>query len=360
MVVQKKSEVVTVFDEKIDPKRRRSITTVKPKVLDLKPDEESSKFPTPLRIRTHTREDISPQELEEIEALKREGFTPLHIFQGEKFGPGLREKLQRQTSNELFWTARHLGLSDKRAKEFVGKILTNMKYAPNIKTVETRNYDVISEFGMEDALNEGLKGRSDLIISQITPFLGQEKEKVGIQRKLRALDAGCGDGEVGLGIQKMGGFQVDLCDVRDYRTKEVKDADLPFQKTKEGERIPYQDGEFDIVNGMLVLHHSQDPDFLLNEWTRVLKPGGFLILNESVLKTLESFPVQAFQDWFYNRCFHDPKKANVPVPFNFRPASKWMEDLKNRGLELVADTDLGKDMDIVQEQHHQLIFRKAA
>jgi SAM-dependent methyltransferase len=44
-----------------------------------------------------------------------------------------------------------------------------------------------------------------------------------------------------------------------------------------GERLPFQDGEFDVVYARQVLHHANDLAALLAECARVLRPGGRLL-----------------------------------------------------------------------------------
>ncbi len=45
-----------------------------------------------------------------------------------------------------------------------------------------------------------------------------------------------------------------------------------------GTKLPYKDNQFDIVMATDVLEHIEDDDSALKEWSRVIKPGGHLIL----------------------------------------------------------------------------------
>ncbi len=49
-------------------------------------------------------------------------------------------------------------------------------------------------------------------------------------------------------------------------------------RTADAERLPYDDASFDLVVGHAILHHLPEPEAALQEFKRVLKPGGELFL----------------------------------------------------------------------------------
>ena len=49
-------------------------------------------------------------------------------------------------------------------------------------------------------------------------------------------------------------------------------------RTADAERLPYDDGEFDLVVGHAFLHHIPEPGAALAEMARVLRPGGTLFV----------------------------------------------------------------------------------
>jgi SAM-dependent methyltransferase len=80
-----------------------------------------------------------------------------------------------------------------------------------------------------------------------------------------------------------------------------------------GEPIPCGDGSFDTVISMNTLEHIFDVQFVLNELSRVLRPGGKLLLSVPFL-----FPVHGHPDDF------------------FRPTSSWFQQaLTKAGLSKV-------------------------
>ncbi len=65
----------------------------------------------------------------------------------------------------------------------------------------------------------------------------------------------------------------------------VAEAALPIDVVEEfSERLPFADGEFDVVFARAVLHHTRDLDSACAEMFRVLRPGGiFVAVREHVI-----------------------------------------------------------------------------
>ncbi len=100
------------------------------------------------------------------------------------------------------------------------------------------------------------------------------------QNSSRILDCGIGNGEFAKQLNNEGLKNVSGLDIDDYlsernRTfvKEFKIADLSCEK------IPWQNDSFEIATAWCVLPHLENPHFFVREISRVLKPGGLLILS---------------------------------------------------------------------------------
>ncbi len=96
----------------------------------------------------------------------------------------------------------------------------------------------------------------------------------------KVLEVGCGTGFFLLNLKQAG--VVDQGWVTDISSGMVEVAKrnaraLGFQvegRVADAERLPFTDGEFDLVVGHAVLHHIPDVELALRETLRVVRPGG--------------------------------------------------------------------------------------
>jgi SAM-dependent methyltransferase len=126
------------------------------------------------------------------------------------------------------------------------------------------------------------------------------------------LDVGCGDGSVAFAVQSLradlsfSGVDVFL------RPKIVIPAAVYNGKT-----IPYEDGAFDYVMIVDVLHHTDDPAALLTECLRVAKYGA--VVKDHILSGFAASVTLRFMDWVGNRG-HD-----VRLPYNYLDQKGWQD-----------------------------------
>lgn len=99
----------------------------------------------------------------------------------------------------------------------------------------------------------------------------------------RLLDVGCGTGELArVAVQRIRGLRVVGIDAAPAmiavgRKKLLGAPQVTFEIGR-AEALPFGDEQFDTVVSASMLHHAQDPDRVLRECLRVLRPGGQLVV----------------------------------------------------------------------------------
>jgi ubiquinone/menaquinone biosynthesis C-methylase UbiE len=97
----------------------------------------------------------------------------------------------------------------------------------------------------------------------------------------KILDAGAGRGVIADLVRTTGGSEVYATD-SDKERMAIVEQDYPSLKTcvASAESIPYPDAYFDKVYSTVALHHFSDQRRAIQEFARLLKPGGLLLIVE--------------------------------------------------------------------------------
>lgn len=125
-------------------------------------------------------------------------------------------------------------------------------------------------------------------------FLVSDLKSVSSAAHGRLLDVGCGDRPYEdffrphvtdyIGIEHEATFALTAASTR-------KKADLTY----DGRTLPFDDASFDTVLNVQVLEHTPDPQHLVDEMSRVLKPGGTLIVTAPFSFRLHEEPHDYFR-----------------------------------------------------------------
>jgi ubiquinone/menaquinone biosynthesis C-methylase UbiE len=113
----------------------------------------------------------------------------------------------------------------------------------------------------------------------------------------KILELGCSDGMTSMALKKNGLNPISL-DIIDQRLEVVKNSEIPFIKSS-AEKIPLEDNGVDAIFSYNSMEHFDDPQKVLNEINRILKPGGYFYTD--------------FDPLYYSpRGLHAYRKINIP------------------------------------------------
>ncbi|MBF0387020.1 MAG: methyltransferase domain-containing protein [Candidatus Omnitrophica bacterium] len=140
----------------------------------------------------------------------------------------------------------------------------------------------------------------------------------------KVLDLGCGNGRTGKMIADRG-FPVEACDMDSDRF-EFHNV-IPFRQGNLDSRLPYDDQTFDCVILMEVIEHVYNPGFVIGEISRILKPGGRLVLSTPNILNISSrlrFLFEGSFDFFreptldYAKCFPVAIQNMHVIPWRYQ------------------------------------------
>jgi len=118
----------------------------------------------------------------------------------------------------------------------------------------------------------------------------------------RLLDVGCGNGAVLIRLGRTFGLEVTGVDLDPDQIAVARiaagDAAEARFVTADAVRLPFADGEFDLVHSSKTTHHVSDWRQALDEMTRVLKPGGRLCYSDFVAPAGRRLPTRRGVDDF--------------------------------------------------------------
>ncbi len=178
-------------------------------------------------------------------------------------------------------------------------------------------------------LREGEIGR------RIAPFL---------EPGMELLDLGSGTGRISRWLARRAGIRPTLADVTEFHNRV---PDLPFMPLEDPLRVPADDGAFDAVMMLFVLHHVprwEDQDRLVAEVARVARRRVIVLEDTPTSAVDRAFNVA--WDWVLNL------RHGVPKPFTFRTAEAWRQAFRRAGLSLVHRATYRPRWPTLMTYHH--------
>ncbi len=155
--------------------------------------------------------------------------------------------------------------------------------------------------------------------------LGQAHEKLVFNRRVRVLveqigallpanaqmlDVGTGDGQ----IAKMIGEMQEGTTVQGIDIMERETTHIPVTLF-DGTTIPMEDNSVDVVTFVDVLHHTEDPQILISEASRIARKA--VIIKDHLSENKLDHMTLRMMDWVGNA------PHGVVLPYNYAPRRDW-------------------------------------
>ena len=127
-----------------------------------------------------------------------------------------------------------------------------------------------------------------------------------------ALDIGCGDGLIDREVMaKVPGLSLRGIDII------LRESPHIPVETFDGTTIPLEDDSVDVALLIDVLHHTDDPQSLLAEASRVTRRG--IIVKDHLSENAMNHRVLSLMDWVGNAAY------GIPLPYNYLSKARWHE-----------------------------------
>lgn len=177
-----------------------------------------------------------------------------------------------------------------------------------------------------------LLGKAEVKLDRILPLLQNDRQ---------VLDIGSGTGALAL-LLLAEGKQLTSIDVVDKSAFEEVEPQL-----YNGRDLPFDDGSFEVVQLITVLHHIPDPDRVLEEALRV---GRKLIVMEDIYNN----PLQKYLTWFTDSLVN---KEFWGHPHTNKTDAEWKATFESMGAELVFEEQY-RFLGLFRQVTYVLISRK--
>ncbi|MBD2713632.1 class I SAM-dependent methyltransferase [Microvirga sp. STR05] len=114
------------------------------------------------------------------------------------------------------------------------------------------------------------QARRDIVFDQI--------KHLNLPKDARILEIGCSGGPLQQRLRDTGYHEVSGIDISETAIALAQQRGIPNVAVMDGIKLEFADSSFDLVVASDVLEHIQNEEQALNEWQRVLKPNGQLLV----------------------------------------------------------------------------------
>ncbi len=136
------------------------------------------------------------------------------------------------------------------------------------------------------------------------------KEHNLLNQSTKVLDVGCGAGFLSNELAKQG-LQVTGVDLSEESLKIAAKHDSTkcvHYQTADAYKLPFGDSTFDVLTAMDFLEHVENPDQVIKEFSRVLKPNGIFIFHTFNRNILAHLIIIKVVEWIVK---NTPKNLHV-------------------------------------------------
>ncbi len=144
-----------------------------------------------------------------------------------------------------------------------------------------------------------------------TPWIiDRIKEHNLLNQSTKVLDVGCGAGFLSNELAKQG-LQVTGVDLSEESLKIAAKHDSTkcvHYQTADAYKLPFGDSTFDVLTAMDFLEHVENPDQVIKEFSRVLKPNGIFIFHTFNRNILAHLIIIKVVEWIVK---NTPKNLHV-------------------------------------------------
>jgi ubiquinone/menaquinone biosynthesis C-methylase UbiE len=159
--------------------------------------------------------------------------------------------------------------------------------------------------------------RENEIGSRVAPWLSAGME---------VLDLGSGTGQISRWLARRIGIRPTMADVVEFGNRV---GGFPYVRLTDPLEVPTEDGAFDAVMMLFVLHHVRrwaDQERLVAEATRLARSR--LVIIEDTPTSGTGRAINVAWDWALNL------RHGVPRPFTFRTVEGWGQAFRRAGLTI--------------------------
>lgn len=225
--------------------------------------------------------------------------------------------------------------SDSKTKlkiiEFFINYCKNIVIIHNVLQNSKYDLDVFHKLVPNDTTNYDNSNKHAKLLYKLIPKYIKSKEKKTI------LDFGCGHCMLGDSLRKLlkesKYYGVDIENwAEDFKHD---NPNLKFTYITSDTKLPFNDNKFDVIIVSMVLHHIQNPHFVIDELYRILKKDGVILIREhdafdDIDKTLIEIQHIIYMYITYKDKYID---RNIDYYSDYKSVKDWLNILKKKNLK---------------------------